>query len=542
MIVRGTYVFPTDLAYKTFSDVDVANMQTFKTNGILGTETWNGISIQTNEGNIYNVYYYRGNEAVLVGSYDYENFWNNSVEYFGRESIMFGAYDVEIPDILEPYFSYASHTDEPPYAIKYSVPEGSTRFPIEYSTQITSLPIPKLFGYTFDGWYYDVGYTRKAYVGDLLYKDTVLYSKFTILNVSTSSEEGVVPFNDYYNCWFVNKGQLAQLYQRLVEGSTIDILSGLEVDNHIASVNHYPFSIDKIYDALHLTSQQRRDAMGIPVDPFWSIPLLDDYSGSIRGYFTNNFKICNITSRHIHDDFRDYEPIMSIMLYLPYKGYVDISPSTFYRSYNWELWITIDFTTGRGEYYLTNNFYKFGFWDVQLGIDVPMVHSDTSKKIRENSATLLTSAAHISSNIKYSNDSINQYRAYLKRARSAKSKSKYIEKIGETLVNRDENISNDISDSVMTITNNLLPTFTGGVSSGGYVQTSMGNVPYLIYEYPETNNVEYSQYGGRPLYNIIHLKDVKGYTEILDIHLEDIPCLEEETNLIYDTLKNGVIF
>lgn len=52
---------------------------------------------------------------------------------------------------------------------------------------------------------------------------------------------------------------------------------------------------------------------------------------------------------------------------------------------------------------------------------------------------------------------------------------------------------------------------------------------------------QFAHFKGRPLYENRRLGSLTGFTQINDIHLDDIPATESEKQLLFNTLKNGVI-
>lgn len=81
---------------------------------------------------------------------------------------------------------------------------------------------------------------------------------------------------------------------------------------------------------------------------------------------------------------------------------------------------------------------------------------------------------------------------------------------------------------------------SGGLSgTGGMLSVQ---VPYMILERPnQAIPARQNEFMGYPAYITATLGDLSGYTEVEHIHLENIPCTEDEANEILSFLENGVI-
>ena len=67
-------------------------------------------------------------------------------------------------------------------------------------------------------------------------------------------------------------------------------------------------------------------------------------------------------------------------------------------------------------------------------------------------------------------------------------------------------------------------------------------IPYLVITHPVAYDAfEYSKQYGFPLNETVRLSQVRGYTKVKDIHLQGIPCTDDELEMIERLLKDGVI-
>ena len=58
---------------------------------------------------------------------------------------------------------------------------------------------------------------------------------------------------------------------------------------------------------------------------------------------------------------------------------------------------------------------------------------------------------------------------------------------------------------------------------------------------PNNYNNDYFKLYGRPLNKVVKLSTLSGFTQIDDIHLENIKAFQNEKDELYDLLKSGII-
>ena len=58
---------------------------------------------------------------------------------------------------------------------------------------------------------------------------------------------------------------------------------------------------------------------------------------------------------------------------------------------------------------------------------------------------------------------------------------------------------------------------------------------------PVGYNSDYFHLKGRPLYQVKTLSSLSGFTQIDDIHLENIKAFQDEKDELYNLLKSGII-
>lgn len=105
-------------------------------------------------------------------------------------------------------------------------------------------------------------------------------------------------------------------------------------------------------------------------------------------------------------------------------------------------------------------------------------------------------------------------------------------------------ITSAISGNVNGVVNgvgNIMNTSTGGSLNGNTGAMSF-KTPYIIFEYPITNNiVDRGRYFGYECNKTVKIGNVKGYAEFDSVHIDTINCTDEERKYITDKLYNGVI-
>lgn len=91
--------------------------------------------------------------------------------------------------------------------------------------------------------------------------------------------------------------------------------------------------------------------------------------------------------------------------------------------------------------------------------------------------------------------------------------------------------------------NSLKPTVERSGSLGGMGGMMGIQRPYLILTRPnQALPLMQNRFTGYPSFITANLYELSGYTEVENIHLEDIPATEEELEEILQLLKNGVMF
>ena len=212
----------------------------------------------------------------------------------------------------------------------------------------------------------------------------------------------------------------------------------------------------------------------------------------------------------------DYSPFTSIKIYIPYCGEHDLSPNDVMGK-SLQLDYTVDHLSGMCCAHLTiidpegnrpdECHYNF---TGQMGVQIPLSLEDYGGFYR----SMLSSGAAVGSTI----------------ATIATGGMTAPLAVGAA-ANAMNNISNMAKDVQYT-------------SGGGSISGSLSsNYPYITITEPEVFLAEnQGHYTGFPVYATAKLKNLRGFTKIMGIHLDGLKCNEQEREAIRAQLQQGVIF
>ena len=99
-----------------------------------------------------------------------------------------------------------------------------------------------------------------------------------------------------------------------------------------------------------------------------------------------------------------------------------------------------------------------------------------------------------------------------------------------------------IGQIASTAVNNHKPSFEKSGSMGGTGGMLGIQTPYLILTRPrQALPKEQNNFTGYPCFITVELGELSGYTEVEQVHIENVPATEQELNEIENLLKTGVI-
>lgn len=206
--------------------------------------------------------------------------------------------------------------------------------------------------------------------------------------------------------------------------------------------------------------------------------------------------------------YLDYSPYTRLSLYLPFVGVVPLSideimGKTIGIKYH------IDLYTGACVAFVTADNLVLYHFSGMCAVNVPITSADAS--------------AMASSAISIGNTVATAVATYMTGGAMAPL-------IVPSLANT---VSNVVSSKPHTQRSGSLS------SSVGFIDNP---IPYIILEIPEQCHPEdLNKFRGYPTYATFTLEELNGYTEVEEVHLENMTCTEREVQEIETLLKGGVI-
>ena len=524
MLISGTWVLrdpynPTISEGFLNSDIDEPNISTFSTISSFGdVKTWNGIAVDRDaEYDLpYSLYYYRGNVREIVGSYDFGTRYWGEDDVFNYDRISFGNDVVDIPDSVYNFItSMGFQESKPPYILEFWTPDGATKYPYKTVTQIENLPKPYLQGHNFIGWEYGrLGSGNFAKIGDVILRNTKLYAKFEQLfsPPSVDNSPTTTPFFKTYNAFIIKKSDLDVIWDEGLDTPTLsEIIFGEDTLNYIQNVSVSPFTRKNLLDA------GARMIVATPYSLIWKFVLVHASFWSFTHNCPNTFDVCNFKIEEEYKDFRDYSPYSLYELYLPYYGYVKMDIDNIMNKMV-NVKISIDYFSGDCTYYLYANEEFVNSWSCNLYLKYPIVRTN----VAENVHAMLSNVAKIGTGALAR---LPALAAGNEMTQALLSASSY----------------HQLTSGLIGVFDTASKTNVEYSAPDGFDKVYMPNVPYLRITKAKTRLYD-KEYYGRPCFHSYSLNFLTGYTEVGDIHLENINATQEELDEIVSLLKSGVIF
>ena len=217
------------------------------------------------------------------------------------------------------------------------------------------------------------------------------------------------------------------------------------------------------------------------------------------------------------NNFMDYEPYTKIELYVPYFGFLNL-PVNEVMGKRVYVYMGVDFDSGVGTIYLVVDNIAIMTSSTKLGIDIPLGASNLNQIVKDNMANGMKVVAGIAS---------------MALMGSGKIAADLLAVKGLTTA---------VTSGIDTV-NNLQVRYTRGSTTGGYDMLASPRYVYAIITRPNPVPIdsEYNRLKGKPLGEIKVLSQLRGFTIIDQIHLQNMPnALDEEMNEIEELLKRGV--
>ena len=226
----------------------------------------------------------------------------------------------------------------------------------------------------------------------------------------------------------------------------------------------------------------------------------------------------------LNNDYLDYEPYTKYEIFLPYHGFVSLDIDVLKRSLGFiRIYYLVNYSTASSQVFITHS---------QVGSDV-----------------IYSGPATIGVNIPL--DTTNMYE--LEKQKEALRNSTAISLIGSIFstamgyaTSNPMMMAGGVISGFKTIAeaqskyNQMYSTAKVDVSKAEWALYLSQEVWFRVTKVkPISNNQEV--YIGKPLNQEIELNTLSGYTEVTDIHLEDVDILSTEKDLLMTSLKDGFI-
>lgn len=289
-------------------------------------------------------------------------------------------------------------------------------------------------------------------------------------------------------------------------------------------LSRYMWSDDFISNLKDMFTNPMESIIGLYTSPY--TPLLDDLENIVIGNVSTPVQACpiNFTSQYTTLDFGkiyvkkfwgnylDYSPNTKMTLYLPYIGYRDIDIDKVMGK-NIGVVYRCNILDGTFIAYVTADSNVFAQYNGVMFQSLPLSNYDGSAIISSYIGIAKNVGGIIAGGIAAP-------------ATGGLTAASAISKIG------------GIADNVM----NAKPSITVDASISG--NAGFFSVPYPYYTITRPRQALPKQYNvlhGYPSFISTKLSSLKGYTEVSDIHLENLSCTDNEREEIENLLKNGVI-
>lgn len=365
-------------------------------------------------------------------------------------------------------------------------------------------------------------------VGDPFFYTRDKYSKLDKLPTNPSDPYNINSTNIHtYICKLHGDNSWAQFANLVYEKST-------EYGQYLLSAYLCPFDLTKFIGINNLEFRKIRIGGNI----------LD-----IEAYCISSGASCTITkyvfiTDKLHFDYTDYKPYSKFVLSLPFYGDYEIDVQKFLALVGTTLShilvsFTIDFTdcTYSIGIYAENksNTYLMDTLTGTCGSALPLILSNLSDNQRQRQSNLLN---YIGSVIQDTASGATTFTTGLVSENPYQASRGLANMVGGIASNSlnyaaKENMIVDSGEVKRQSLNDYLNFFTVYCTD------------IILYHYTSvsafTNDNGYSALYGKPLYRVVPLSNLKGYTEVDSIHLENINCTLTEKAELDELLHNGFI-
>lgn len=334
-------------------------------------------------------------------------------------------------------------------------------------------------------------------------------------SVVSSTNRPTAPSSDLASPYFWNGGIIAYNNVYCADVEDINGLSKwLVKDSTLASfvlkLTVFPFELKGYSGITHLylgdTELEADD--GLP----------DIYVNELVNPQGDFYTICDkVFEPENSNSFLGREPYAKYELYVPYLSYIPIDADKIIGK-RIKITYALDYKSGNAQVYVIADNKTIFTSNCQLGIDIP-VNSTNALQVQNNK---ISNAMSLSLGLlggavgMFSGNPVGAVGGVIS---ASKSVASFI-----------HNANTNYNTASGTYSN----------TNGGLFGKSTPHIRITRYK-PHIYNNDYFKLYGRPLNEVVRLSNMRGYTVIGDIHLDNINATEDEKNRLYALLKDGII-
>lgn len=226
----------------------------------------------------------------------------------------------------------------------------------------------------------------------------------------------------------------------------------------------------------------------------------------------------------LNNNYLDYEPYTKYEIFLPYHGWVTLNIDVLKRSLGFfNVYYLVNYATAQSQVFITHAYVGSSIiysGDASLGVNIPldttnMYEIEKQKEALRNSTAISLIGSIFSTAMGYatSNPMMMAGGVISGVKTLAEAQSKY---------------------NQMYITGKI------DISKAEFGLYASQKILFRVTKTKPINNNQ-KVYIGKPLNQEVELNTLSGYTQVSDIHLEDIDAMQDEKTNIETLLKNGVI-
>lgn len=252
-----------------------------------------------------------------------------------------------------------------------------------------------------------------------------------------------------------------------------------------------------------------------------------------------------------YKSFLDYEPYTKISLNLPYLGRIDLPTNIVMNRYI-KVKCYIDIVSGGGTFVIQsylkqdNVFIKDKltiYKDVQIGQDLPISKTNQVDISRQKLKLGIDTIGQLVSNGVSLGSSFSKLPSNFKSARSKTAKA-FKSGVRDIGLNSLQTLSNDVTNFAIDYINANQQHISSYNLNGDLSNISLNEkfIEIMRPDVPNFDNMLYNHTVGRTTFGNYKLNVLYGYTEVVGVHLDNIPrATSVELEDIENKLRNGVL-